>query len=45
MKNKTTNLTSRQAYLVPEVEQIEVLIEQGFANSIEEVGKDEETHF
>ena len=43
-KNIKTN-QQRASYSQPEVELIEVKTEYGFANSIEDVGKDEEVEF
>ncbi|MBO5813695.1 MAG: hypothetical protein J6R13_04190 [Alistipes sp.] len=45
MKTNNSFCFGRQNYTLPQVEVVEISIEQGFAQSIEEVTKDEEIEF
>ncbi len=42
MKTNKKICAARREYLLPEVEFADIVVERGFADSIEEVGKDEE---
>ena len=45
MKTNRVFCASRQGYTLPQVEVVEISIEQGFAQSIENVTKEEEIEF